>query len=207
MDIIFWKGIFIGILIALPTGPVGFLTIRRFFVFGMRSGMYSAIGAICSDAFYGIVEGFGLQTIKNFLVSISGYAEIIAGIALVWIAWKSIKKPLNLEHIGEENHPVQDITSTAILNILNPTLIFSFTTLFVLMGINKFVGHTDSIIIFLVGIAIGTSLFWFLIGRGIIYLRNHDRSHHVQEINRITALILGAVGIILLLLSIIKIIF
>jgi arginine exporter protein ArgO len=75
------------------------------------------------------------------------------------------------------------------------------------MGINKFVGHTDSIIIFLVGIAIGTSLFWFLIGRGIIYLRNHDRSHHVQEINRITALILGAVGIILLLLSIIKIIF
>lgn len=207
MDIIFWKGIFMGILIALPTGPVGFLTIRRIFIFGMRSGMYSAIGAICSDAFYGVVVGFGLQAIKNFLISISGYAEIIAGLALVWIAYRSIKKPLDLNTIDKENHPVQDITSTAFLNILNPTLIFSFTTLFVLMGVDKFVGHPESIITFLIGIAIGTLLFWYLIGKGIIYLRNHDRSHHVQEINRITALILGAVGVILLLLSIVKIIF
>lgn len=195
---IFFKGIIMGILIALPTGPVGFLTIRRTYIFGLRSGLYSALGAIMSDAFYAVVVGFGLRKISDFLISIATITEVIAGGALIWVAFQSLTKTLNLNHIQSENHPFQDISSIAVLNLLNPTLIFSFTTLFLVMGMQHHVGNPHNIITFIIGIATGTLGFWLLVGKGIVLLRRHNKDHLVQKINRIIGIILGIAGVVLL---------
>lgn len=190
-----------GILIALPTGPVGFLTIRRTYIFGLRSGLYSACGAIMSDAFYAVVVGFGLRKISDFLISIATFTEIIAGGALLWVAFKSLTQDIDLHHTDKENHPFQDISSIAVLNLLNPTLIFSFTTLFLIMGMQHHVGNPQEIITFIIGIAAGTLGFWLLVGKGIVLLRRHNKDHLVQKINRIIGIILGIAGVILLTLA------
>lgn len=196
-----------GILIALPTGPVGFLTIRRIYIFGLRSGLFSACGAIMSDAFYAIVVGFGLRKISQFLISISTLTEMIAGIALIFIAIKSLSQTIDLRHTDEENHPFQDMISIAILNLLNPTLIFSFTTLFFIMGMQSYVGNTPLMITFLFGIAAGTLGFWFIIGKGIVFLRHHNKEDVVQKINRIIGIILGGAGIVLITLALRQLLF
>jgi threonine/homoserine/homoserine lactone efflux protein len=133
IGISFWilfLGLVAGISVALPYGPVGFVIIRRFYLFGIKSGMYSAFGSSLSDAFYAIVVGFGLHRIQNFLLSISSYAEVFAGIVLLYIGARAIKHKMHLHEDEEENHPVQDVTSTLLLNFLNPTLIFFFCSYF-----------------------------------------------------------------------------
>jgi putative LysE/RhtB family amino acid efflux pump len=92
MDIPFWKGIFIGLLIALPSGPVSFLIIRRIYVFGIKTGIYSVVGALITDIFYIVVVGFGLKSIQRFLGMTTGYAEIIAGIIIIVSGYKIMKE-------------------------------------------------------------------------------------------------------------------
>lgn len=206
MDIIFIKGIVMGILIAFPTGPVGFLTLRRSYLFGMRSAMYSTTGAVITDIFYGVIVGFGLKTIAKFLIMIAPYAELGAGIALIIIGMRSFTHRLDIDHHEGENTPVRDIVSTMVLNILNPTLIFSFTVLFTMIGMDQFVGNAESIIRFLIGIAVGTFSFWIIVSLLIKKLRQRAQDHYIHQANKYTGIILGIIGILLLILALVKII-
>jgi len=208
MGISFWilfLGIVAGLAVALPYGPVGFVIIRRFYLFGMKSGMYSAFGTALSDGFYAIVVGFGLHRISNFLLSIANYAEIFAGLVLLYIGFRSMKHKLHLHDDEEENHPVQDITSTLVLNFLNPTLIFSFALVFtilskILHGVPMNFVQTG---IFVLGIALGTCFLWFVIGKGIHYLRTRNRDELVQKINYVTGAVLVGLGVIVLGLAVV----
>jgi threonine/homoserine/homoserine lactone efflux protein len=193
-------GIAAGISVALPYGPVGFVLIRRFYLFGMKSGMYSALGTAMSDAFYAVVVGFGLHKIQNFLLSVANYAEIFAGAVLIYIGIKAIRHKMHLHEDEEENHPVQDITSTLVLNFLNPTLIFSFALVFtilakILHGVPMTFTQTT---MFIASIATGTLGFWFLVGKGIHYLRSKNRHELVQKINYVTGVILIGLGALVL---------
>jgi putative LysE/RhtB family amino acid efflux pump len=207
MDFTFWKGVFIGILIAFPSGPAGFLTLRRSYLFGLRSAMYSTIGAVMSDGFYGVVVGFGLRKIARFLLMIAPYTEIIAGLALIYIGVSSYFHKLDISKKEGENAPFKDIASTFFLNALNPTLIFSFTVLFTLIGMERFVGHPKEIITFLIGIAAGSFFFWFVVSKVIKNLHGQSKSHYVQDANKYTGIALGIIGCILLVISIIHAIF
>ncbi|HLI21871.1 MAG TPA: hypothetical protein VKV32_12175, partial [Stellaceae bacterium] len=53
------KGIVVGIVIALPAGPVGVLCVRRCLFEGARYGLISGIGAATGDASLGAIAGFG----------------------------------------------------------------------------------------------------------------------------------------------------
>ena len=203
MSLMFWilfLGLVAGISVALPYGPVGFVIIRRFYLFGMKSGMYSAFGSALSDGFYAIVVGFGLHRIQNFLLSISSYAEVFAGVVLLYIGIRAMKQEIQLNDDEQENHPIQDITSTLLLNFLNPTLIFSFALVFtILTKILHGVPMTiDQTVVFIGGIALGTCGFWFLVGKGIHYLRNRNRHELVQKISYITGIVLVVLGILVL---------
>jgi threonine/homoserine/homoserine lactone efflux protein len=194
MGMLFWVlllGMVAGFSVALPYGPVGFVMIRRFYLFGMNSGMYSAFGGALSDAFYAIVVGFGLHRVSQFLLSVASYAEIFAGGALIYIGVRAMQHKLHLHEDEEENHPIQDVTSTFLLNFLNPTLIFSFALVFtilnkILHGVPMSFGQTS---MFIVGIVIGACLVWLLIGKGIHYLRTRNRDELVQKINYIKNLL------------------
>ena len=204
MLLVFLKGIFIGLLVAFPTGPVGFLTLRRSYLFGIKSAMYSAVGAILTDAFFAIVVGFGLRKIANFLIMVAPYATVAAGIILIGIAIRSVTHQLDLEHHEGENAPLKDITSSAFLNILNPTLIFSFTIMFTAMGMLQYVGNIGAMTTFIVGIAAGTVFFWYVVARLIGYCRRNQKDHYIQRANKWTGIILGIVGIGFMIISLVK---
>lgn len=197
-----------GLLIALPTGAVSFIIIRRMYLFGMKSGMYSVIGSIVSDLFYAVIVGFGLKSIGGVLVRFAGYAEIIVGIALIVTGYKACteKLPELLDTI-KQKHPLRDLFSITVLNLMNPTLVLSFTTLFLMLGMQSSIGNPKEIGTFLVGISTGTLVFWYLLGKGIVSMRERNRPDVVSKINRGSGITLGMIGIILLLLSIIHIIF
>jgi hypothetical protein len=169
--------------------------------------MYSALGAVLTDAFYGTVVGFGLKKIAKFLIMVAPYAEIGAGVILLGIGIRSYFHEYDFEHHEGENTPLKDIGSTTILNALNPTLIFSFTVLFTMMGMQEYVGNPRHIIIFLIGIASGTFLFWVAVNAIITKLKQQQKNHIVHKANKYTGIALGIIGAILIILAIIKAVF
>ena len=110
--VLFVLGIVAGMSIALPYGPVGFLIIRRFYLFGMKSGMYSTLGMALSDALYAVIVGFGLHDILHFVSSIAVYAEFALGFLVIYIGIRSMKRKLELQIDEEQKHPTRDIAET-----------------------------------------------------------------------------------------------
>ncbi len=208
MDITFWKGIFMGLLIALPSGPVSFLIIRRIYLFGIRTGLYSVIGALVTDIFYIVVVGFGLKTVERFLVMTTGYAEIIAGIIIIVSGYRIMKeREQNIEQEIHHQNPLKNIVSITLLNILNPTLVFSFGALFLAFGMGSSIGNPRDIGTFLIGFITGTIVFWYGFGLLIIRMKTRNQSHRMYIINKGFGVTLLVIGVILLLLAIIHIIF
>lgn len=199
--ILFLLGLVAGIIFALPYGPVGFVVVRRFYLFGMKSGMLSACGNALSDAFYTVIVGFGLHRISHFLLSVSKYTEIAAGFVLVYLGIHAVLHELELDLDEVERHPLGDIGSAFFLNIFNPALIFAFAFIFsVLFRIIHrvplgFYGTSA----FVVGIFIGTLGFWYLMGKFIHYLRKNNRHSVVQKINYISGFILAFLGAVILI--------
>src|SRR5260370_37463252 len=70
--VFFLKGIMVGIVIAVPVGPVGVVCVRRTIFEGKLAGFVSGLGAATADAVFGIIAGFGLTVVSDWLL---GYQE------------------------------------------------------------------------------------------------------------------------------------
>ena len=57
-----------GILIGLPVGAVGALTVQRTWNSGIRSGLLTGLGSSAADCCYACVGAFGLTLISDFLL-------------------------------------------------------------------------------------------------------------------------------------------
>src|SRR5207245_10720947 len=63
------KGMLVGVVIALPAGPVGVLCIRRTIFHGRIAGFISELGPASADAMFGLIAAFGLTVCSQFLVA------------------------------------------------------------------------------------------------------------------------------------------
>ena len=80
----FLKGIVVGIVIAVPVGPVGVMCVRRTVIEGKLAGFVSGLGAATADAVFGVIAGFGLSVVSDLLISYQHWLRIAgAGLLLV----------------------------------------------------------------------------------------------------------------------------
>src|SRR5229473_3281115 len=79
------KGMLVGIIIALPTGPVGVLCIRRTILHGRLAGLVSGLGAASADAVFGIIAAFGLSFVSRLLLQYQDWLRLGGGGFLLYI--------------------------------------------------------------------------------------------------------------------------
>jgi len=80
------KGIVVGVVIAVPVGPVGILCLRRTIFEGQLSGLVSGFGAATADALFGVVAAFGLTLVSRWLISWEDWLCAGGGIYLLYPA-------------------------------------------------------------------------------------------------------------------------
>ena len=64
---LFCKGMLIGALVSLPTGPLGILCIQRTIAKGRMAGLMTGLGAIVSDMLYAVLTVFFVGLVVNFV--------------------------------------------------------------------------------------------------------------------------------------------
>ena len=201
MDIRFLlRGLIIGFSIAAPVGPIGVLCIRRTLAKGCVSGLVSGLGAATADAIYGCIAGFGLTFIASILISQQGWFRLIGGAFLCYLGLKTfLTRPAEQAASAEGNGLVGAYASTFFLTLTNPMTILSFAAIFAGLGVVGASGNYASAGMLVLGVFIGSALWWLIRSGGVSVFRARFNSHGVRWVNRISGVIITGFGLLALL--------
>ncbi len=201
MDISFFlRGLIIGFSIAAPVGPIGVLCIRRTLAEGRAFGLFSGLGAATADAIYGFIAGFGLTFVSNFLIRQHVWLRIIGGGFLCFLGVRTfLSKPAEHAASARGNGFVGSYVSTFFLTITNPMTILSFAAIFAGLGVGGASGSYVSAAVLVLGVFIGSALWWFILSSGVSVFRTKFNPHRLWWVNRISGVIITGFGLIALL--------
>ncbi len=193
------QGFFIGFLIAMPTGPVGFLCVKRALTHNFRASIVSVFGSITADLIFGLVAIFGLTSVMHFFTHEQNTIRFFGGLLLLYIGIKTyfdishsfIPRLSKYEHLG-------NFASTFSLTITNPIQILTLPIVFTAIGTGVSPGKYGQALVFLVGIFIGSVLCWSILIGTASLLKKHLKEHHFRIINRVTGGIIVATGAVIL---------
>jgi threonine/homoserine/homoserine lactone efflux protein len=192
------KGVAVGIVIALPVGPVGVLCVRRTIFEGPTYGFVSGMGAATADTFFGIIAGAGLTFLRDFLLSFQDWFGVAGGVFLLFMGIRAlVVPPTDRESVplrGE--HHLRAYASTFALTITNPITILAFAAIFAKVGIDS--AGIFSIGALVIGVFVGSLLWWLALSFGLYAVQHLAGSFHLAWLNRISAGILTVSGIGLL---------
>jgi threonine/homoserine/homoserine lactone efflux protein len=189
-----WKGVVVGLIIAVPAGPVGVLCIRRTIFNGRLAGFVSGIGAATADAIFGIIAGFGLTFVSDLLLDFQEWLRIGGAGFLLFVGVSAfMADPLaGTQSQRDPETLLADFASTFALTLTNPITILAFLAIFAGIG---FTGQDATLVgaAFLVlGVWLGSLLWWAALALGAGMLRHSFRRNHLVWINR------GSGGILML---------
>lgn len=205
MDITFLlRGLVIGFSIAAPVGPIGVLCVRHTLAEGRASGLVSGLGAATADAIYGCIAGFGLTFISNFLVKQQVWLHLIGGLFLCYLGLKTLlAKPLEQAALAKGNGGfVGAYASTFFLTLTNPMTIISFAAIFAGLGLAATSGKYVSAGVLVLGVFIGSALWWLILSGGVGVFREKFNPHRLQWVNRVSGAIITGFGLFALLSAI-----
>ena len=199
MDISFFlKGLAIGFSIAAPVGPIGVLCIRRTLAEGRAAGLVSGLGAATADAVYGCVAGFGLTFISNTLIGQQLWFRLIGGVFLCYLGLKTLlARPVEEAVPAGSNSLIGAYASTFFLTLTNPMTIISFAAIFA--GLGGASGNYVSAAVLVLGVFIGSALWWLTLSTGISTFRTKFTPDGLRWVNRISGLVIAAFGLLALL--------
>ncbi len=190
------KGILLGFSIAAPVGPIGVLCIRRTLVSGLGTGFVSGLGAATADAIYGVVAALGLSVVSQFLLRHQSWLHIAGGLFLLYLGYQTYKSPPAMEAAAARGEGLFGAyASTLFLTLTNPMTILSFVAIFAGVGLGSTGTDYWSSSALVLGVFIGSMLWWLLLSAVVNKIRNKFDQTHLRWINQFSGLIIMAFGI------------
>ena len=134
MNIIIYviSGVVMGLIAAVPIGPVNLICIRRTFAFGPVNGFVSGLGAALGDGVFAAITGFGLTWIAQLIEGYASIIELVGGALLVWFGVHTVLSPVvgKVEDSDKSDSGgstlVRAMASTFALTITNPATLIAF---------------------------------------------------------------------------------
>lgn len=209
-------GLLLGLSIAAPVGPIGILCIRRTLAMGQLVGLVSGLGAATADGLYGCVAGFGLTAIADFLTHQTLWLRIVGGVFLCYLGITTfLAKPAAATPKAmsmSDNPEVEEAiavglprsllgaySSTLALTLTNPATIFSFAAIFAGLGIVESGQNFASSGVLVLGVFLGSALWWFLLSGVVGLLRTRFTPTAMRWLNRLSGTVLLTFGLIALM--------
>jgi threonine/homoserine/homoserine lactone efflux protein len=190
----------VGIIIALPAGPVGILCIRRTIFHGRLAGLMSGLGAASADAVFGIIAGFGLTVVSDTLLGYQSWLRLIGAAFLLYIGVSAFTADpvAGTRTQRDPDGLVADYASAFALTITNPVTILAFVAIFAGIGFTGAEATLTRAAILVFGVWLGSLVWWVGLAFGAGLLRRSFARHHLVWINRGSGGILVLCGVALL---------
>src|SRR5579872_2950291 len=183
-----FSGIVMGLVAAVPVGPVNLICIRRTFAYGPVNGFVSGLGAALGDGVFAAVTGLGLTWVAMLIEGYATIIELIGALLLVFFGIRAFRTPPGMEDNATPTDRmggtlISAIVSTFVLTITNPATLLAFTAMFA--GLGGLAGGAGSYVDagFVVAGVVGGSAGWWLVLTTIIGLF-HARIDDAAKIGR-----------------------
>ena len=196
-------GMIMGVLLAMPFGPVNLLAIQRAVERGFFGGMAAGIGIMAGDGLIALGAALGVNAISGAIRDYRTAIQLIGGAALLFAGAKLYftKAVITTEIAGRKPtlwDYVWEIPQMFFLTITNPAAVLGLIAIF--GGVSSFVEVETYIDAFTMVAAImgGSFLYWFAVSNFIATIRHKFDVVRLEQINRIAGLILIGFGCVLI---------
>jgi len=194
------KGIAVGIVIAVPVGPVGVMCVRRTIFEGKRAGFVSGLGAATADALFGLIAAFGLTFVSDWLIGYHQWLRIAGGFYLLYIGGSALLAKLEARQSSEPNaeSALRHFLSTFALTLTNPITILAFLGIFSALGLSGADATFARAAMMVLGVWLGSLLWWLALTFGLGSLFHSFEARHLKWINHAsgTILLLSGAGLL-----------
>ncbi len=149
----------IGLLLAVPVGPLSLLCLRRSLTLGMAAGLVTGMGVATADAFYASVAAFGLGAVASAVADASWPAQL-GGLALIGLGLRdllprdvAVAPPSLAGHLGA-------YAAAVALTLANPATILTFAAVIVGLGLLPDLATSRDGAVFVLGVFLGSAAWW-----------------------------------------------
>ena len=196
-----FKGLFLGLLVSVPLGPVGVMCIQRTINRGLKSGFVSGMGAAAADTFYALIAGVGFGFIVSFINREKYWIQLIGAIVIIAISIKTFYTNPAVELRNQRNKktkPMEEFLSVFFITLSNPVPFFVFLASFA--GFNMMDENTSylSAILLIGGVFTGALAWWYILSLGISKFRSKIRLKNIWWLNKIMGVVIFICGLIVL---------
>ena len=196
------KGLIVGFCLAAPVGPIAALCVQRTISKNLVAGLVSGLGAAVADAFYGAVAAFGATIISEFLIAERSWMQRVGGVILIFMGLRLfLTKPAEEKKDVDGKGLFGDFLSTFLLTLTNPMTFVAFAAVFATMGIGAVRGQPILTAELVIGVLLGSQLWWVILCGGAHALRRHFDFRKLTTMNKATGVFVMGVGVVYIFLG------
>jgi threonine/homoserine/homoserine lactone efflux protein len=204
------SGVVMGLVAAVPIGPVNLICIRRTFAFGPVNGFMSGLGAALGDGVFAAIMGFGLTWVAQMIEGYAAIIELIGGALMVYMGYRTFVSPplprgLDEKTDGEGTNLVRAMVSTFALTVTNPVTLLSFGVMFAsLGGLAGGAGSFNDAGFVVAGVVGGSAGWWLALTTviGLFHARIDEKAMRI--INRACGVLVMGCGLVVLVHLVLK---
>ena len=204
--VLFSGGFLIGLVVAIPLGPVNLICIRRTLSYGAVSGFLSGLGGALGDGVFAAVTAFGLTAISQLIEGYSRPLQLMGGVMLLGFGLTVFQTDVSALRDaegavvrGRPPSPLRMILSTFALTIANPATLFGFTALFA--GLGSLAGQGTTFLhagVTVLGVMAGSTTWWFMLTTFVGIFHGHIDTGVMRHINHAFGILVSASGVVVL---------
>lgn len=189
-------GMFIGLLIAVPVGPIDMICIHRSLAKGPVAGFIAGMGAAFADAIYGATAAFGLMSFTTFLLNYKIPFQILGGIFLCGLGIKNLisrgrtdlDTPVRIRMFSAS-------LTTFFLALTSPMTILSFVGAFTALGLGYEGSSALTASMLTLGVFLGSTFWWLVLSYGVNFFKRKFNMENLYWINKFSGVIFLFSGI------------
>ncbi|MDX2205783.1 MAG: LysE family transporter [Hyphomicrobiaceae bacterium] len=196
-------GMIMGLLLAMPFGPVNLLGMQRAVERGFLGGMAAGLGIMLGDGLIALCAAMGVNAVSGAIRDYRTPIQIVGGAVLILAGAKLYftKSVIQIDKPGTRAtlwDYIGEVPQMFLLTITNPAAVLGLVAIF--GGVSTFVEIDTYIDAFTMVAAImgGSFLYWFVVSQFIAAIRHRFNAVRLEQINRIAGLILIAFGCVLI---------
>ena len=194
------EGVLIGIVVAVPVGPLGLFCINRALATGALCGLFSGLGVATADALAAGIAALGISLVSGFLTDHQVLLRLGGGCFLCYLGLKIYRtKPAVQTPSGNVNGLAAAYATTFLLTFSNPVTILSFIAIYAGWQVESLHGHYLAAAVLTLGVFCGSALWWVLLFLGMTTFPDRFNLQTLGWIHRVSGALITGFGLAVLL--------
>jgi threonine/homoserine/homoserine lactone efflux protein len=200
VSLLLFEGILIGLVVAVPVGPLGLLCVNRALALGALCGLASGLGVATADALAAGIAALGITLVSGFLYDHQIALRFIGGVFLCYLGYKIYRtNPRCEQPPSNVSGLFSAYATTFALTFSNPVTILSFVAIYAGWGVESLRGYYLGAAILSLGVFVGSALWWMLMFVGLTVFRDRFSTRVMGLVHKVSGAIIAGFGVVLLL--------